>query len=80
MKAQMGRQKLKESHMNYISVHSQQNRVQRVAQRLNWLEVSELFVQCSSICEYHILFLSCTVLFETLAKHYAEEAVESWLR
>ena len=31
------------------------------------LQVSALFLHCLSICEYHILFLSCTVLFETLA-------------
>lgn len=33
-----------------------------------------------SICEYDILFLSCTGLFETLAKCCTGEAIESWLR
>lgn len=49
-------------------------------QQLHWLQTSALFLHCASICEYHILFLSCTVLFETLAKRCTGEAAESWLR
>ena len=30
----------------------------------HWLQISALFLQCFSICEYHILFLSCTVLLK----------------
>lgn len=64
--------------MNQVSVHPRQ--MMRGARCLNWLVIAELFLQCLRICESHILFLSCTVLFETLAKRCTWEAIESWLR
>ena len=63
--SQDGARRAQSKQMNCSSVHPRVRAGER--QWSHWLQLSALFLQCFSVCDYHILFLSCTVLLETLA-------------